>query len=103
MKSKRGERRANKILDIIVGRVLSFFLVFRPMQLCSSPSYTSFDFAGSPPPSLPPLVLFPLLLFVVLVVEEARKNAPFLRISLGMLFIRIRVFFCPFFPSIFLL
>lgn len=50
-----------------------------------------------------PLVLFPLLLFVVLVVEEARKNAPFLRISLGMLFIRIRVFFCPFFPSIFLL
>lgn len=86
----------NKILDIIVGRVVSFLFFFRPMQLCSSLSYTSFDFACRPSFSSPlPTVLFPLLLFAVLLVEEARKNALGPRISLGMLFITNPCVFLP--------
>ena len=105
---KKGERRANKILDIIVGRVVSFFFFFffffssRPMQLCSSLSYTSFDFAGRSSTS-PSMVLFPLLLFVVLLVEEARKNAPrpplpsYESLAGDVIYTNPCVFFSPFF------
>lgn len=106
VKSKRGERKGEERIKYWILLLAVSYLFFLFFDLCNFVPLRVTRVSTLPVLLLLlslPLVLFPLLLFVVLVVEEARKNAPFLRISLGMLFIRIRVFFCPFFPSIFLL